>query len=86
MATPEELLDIANRVGRLGDEMAWVGDQLLSRADRTEWFCAKADRYRAALAARRTEAHRIAHEIYFLAYWAKIQSGATAHPSAAGRG
>jgi hypothetical protein len=72
--TPAELLDLANRIGKLGDEMGWVGDELLSRAARTEWTCAKADRYRAALAVRRTEAHRIANEIYFLAYWAKMQA------------
>jgi hypothetical protein len=72
--TREELLELANRVGKLGDEMGWVGDQLMNRANHTVWECAKADRYRAALAVRRTEARRLANEIYFLAYWAKVQA------------
>jgi hypothetical protein len=82
VATREELLELANRIGKLGDEMGWVGDQLMSRADHTTWQCAKADRYRAALSVRRKEAHRLAKEIYFLAYWAKVQAqtAATGQP------
>jgi len=85
--TPAELREVANRIGKLGDEMGWVGDQLLARAGRTEWECAKADRYRAALSVRRTEAQRLAREIYFLAMWAKVQAdqqeAAAQAPSAA---
>ncbi len=80
VATREELLELANRIGRLGDEMGWIGDQLNHRANSTLWSCAKADRYRAALSVRRSEARRLANEIYFLAYWAKVQA-ATASPA-----
>ena len=78
MATSEELLALAERIGRLGDDMGWVGDQIVNKAAATEWRCAKADRYRSAMSLRRMEARRLANEIWFLAYWAKVQANAQA--------
>ncbi len=76
MATREELLALAERLGQLGNDMMWVGDQVVTRAAHTKWHCAKAERYRAVMSARRMETRRLANEIWFLAYWAKLQANA----------
>ncbi|MCB2178090.1 MAG: hypothetical protein KQH57_19960 [Actinomycetales bacterium] len=45
------------------EDLAYLGDQIVLHGTRAHWECAKADRFREAMVARRRESSRVAFEM-----------------------
>lgn len=72
----ETLRALAKSLHTRARDLEYVGDQLSYKSDSAHWTCAKADRYRGAMDARRTETHRLAKELNELAHWVLSQAQA----------
>ena len=76
MFTAEELRALAKSLHSRARDLEYVGDQLSYKSHAAHWTCAKADRYRGAMDARKTETHRLAKELNELAHWVLAQAQA----------
>lgn len=68
---------LAGELLRRADELHHIGRQLTAQAARPQWRCARADRFREAMQARRTEADRLAAATRELGLWLRAQAAAT---------
>jgi len=74
--TAEELRALAKSLHNRARDLEYVGGQLVQQAGKAHWTCAKADRFRGAMDARKTETHRLAKELNELAHWVLAQANA----------
>lgn len=72
--TPGELEDMAKILLRRADDLHAVGTTLSSRAGSAVWQCDKAERFRAAIAARQTESLRLAVRLRDLGRYLRVLS------------
>jgi hypothetical protein len=81
----ETLRALAKTLHTRARDLEYVGNQLVHKSGSAHWTCAKADRYRGAMEARRTETHRVARDLNELAHWVLAQAqaaeDAAANPS-----
>jgi hypothetical protein len=70
--TSAELEDMAKILLRRADDLHAVGTTLSSRAGSAVWQCDKAERFRAAIAARQTESHRLAVQLRDLGRYLRL--------------
>ena len=73
---PGRLEELAALLLRRADDLYYVGQELVRHADRAEWRCAKATRFREAMRARRTETTRLATELRDLGRYLRTQGQA----------
>ena len=72
----ETLRELAKTLHSRARDLEYVGDQLRYKSSSAHWTCAKADRYRGAMDARRTETHSLAKDLNELAHWVLAQAQA----------
>jgi hypothetical protein len=72
------LEELAKLLLRRADDLYTVGRVLTENADAADWQCAKADRYREAMRARRTETTRLSGELVDLGRWLRMRAHAAA--------
>ena len=72
----ETLRAVAKTLHTRARDLEYVGNQLVHKSGSAHWTCAKADRYRGAMDARKTETHRLAKELNELAHWVLAQAQA----------
>lgn len=70
--TPDELEGMAKILLNRADDLHSVGTTLSSRAGSAVWECDKAERFRAAIEARRTETHRLAVQLRDLGRYLRL--------------
>lgn len=73
---PARLEELAALLLRRADDLYYVGQELVRHAEKAEWRCAKATRFREAMRARRTETTRLATELRDLGRYLRTQSQA----------
>ena len=92
--SPGELEDMARILLRRADDLYDVGATLTARAGLAGWKCDKAERFRDAMTARRTESHRLAVHLRDLGRYLRLvgqqaaadQAAAAAVPAPAPNG
>lgn len=72
--TPEELEGMAKILLNRADDLHAVGTTLSSRADAAVWECDKAERFRTAIEARRSETHKLAVQLRDLGRYLRLLS------------
>jgi len=87
MATPPPtdaatLMALSKSLHERAADLEYVGRHLASKSQAARWQCAKGDRYRAAMQARRTETDKLAQQLNELAHWVRSQALALETPDA----
>lgn len=73
---PARLEELAALLLRRANDLHYVGHELVRHANKAEWRCAKATRFREAMQARRSEATRLALELRDLVLYLRARSQA----------
>jgi hypothetical protein len=82
-ADADTLLTLANALHQRAEDLDWVGSQLVTQSGKATWQCAKGDRYRSAMQARKVETHTLAVNLNDIAKWVHARSVAAANAATA---